>query len=558
MSDNTRSSNTEPQKPMMRKAFGNLSLIWLVPLVAILVGGWLIWRDMASKGPEITVSFKSAEGLNEGKTEVRYRDVNVGTVKKIELSDDFSKVKLTIQMKADLEPYLTDKTKFWVVRPRVSARGISGLETIVSGAYIEVVPNKTGKSVRQFVGAEEPQFVADGSDGTRFLLTTNNLGSLSTGAPVFLHGVAVGEVLDTDLDAAAKTVSVPIYVRAPYDKMIKPGSLFWDASGIGFDIGTQGISVHAQSLRSVVQGGINFTTPDSEQSAEPAGANTVFTLYKNRRDAENGDTGISQKFILYFDGSVRGLQPGAAVEFHGIRIGTVDNVRLEYVRRTGTFRVPVEVTIEPEKVRTIGTAPASLKEYDEVVGQLVNEGLRAQLKSSSFLTGQLYVDLDMHPLAPARYLGDGTSDLVELPTIDSPNGSLMETASALLDKLQAIPVQEIGDRVLGTVKGMEKITNSPKLTESLNNIAEASDGIKRLVDHLDTSVLPATEKALDQAGKTMTDLRDMTAPNSPVRYNLEEALKELSSAARSVRALADYLEQNPNALILGKSDKSGD
>ncbi|OKH89781.1 intermembrane transport protein PqiB [Thalassospira sp. TSL5-1] len=551
--DNQNRAPSEPQKPEVRRGLQNLSLIWLVPLVAIIIGGWLLWREVASKGPEITVTFQSAEGLTAGKTAVRYRDVDVGLVKEINLSDDFSNVVLVLQMNSDVEDYLTDKTKFWVVRPRVSARGISGLETIVTGAYIEIVPSKEGEPTKEFVGSEEPQLVADGSDGTRFVLTANELGSINPGAPILLHGVSVGEVLDTSLDAAAEKVSIPIFVKAPYDKLVKNDSRFWDSSGVSVDLNAQGVSIHAQSIRSVIQGGINFMTPAGNEKAAPAKSNTVFTLYKNRKQAESLVQGYTQKFMLYFEGSIRGLSADAPVEFRGIRVGTVDSVNLEYLRDKGIFRAPVQITVEPERIQTVGAEPKSAAEYKAVLDQLIEHGLRARLKTSSFLTGQLYVDMDMYPLSPARYLGDDSSGIQELPTLPNQIDEITESLQSLLAKVETVPIEQIGMRVLGTVEGMENLVTSPELKKSMKSIQEASNGINQLVSHLDSSVLPATEQALDEARKTLADLRDMTAPNSPVRYNLEESLKEISTAARSVRTLADYLEQNPNALILGKS-----
>jgi paraquat-inducible protein B len=551
--DNQNASQPEPQKPAVRRGLQSLSLIWLVPLVAVVIGGWLIWREISSKGPEITVTFQSADGLSEGKTAVRYRDVDVGSVKKIDLSDDFSKVILTLQMNADVEQYLTDKTRFWVVRPRVSPRGISGLETIVSGAYIEIVPNENGKPATEFVGLDEPQIVSDGSEGTRFILTTDEVGSIASGTPVLLHGVAVGEVLDASLDASGNKVSIPFYIKSPYDKQVKNDSRFWDSSGVSVDLNAQGISVRAQSIQSVIQGGINFMTPDGNENADPAKSNTVFNLYKDRKQAESLMQGITQKFLLYFDGSIRGLSADAPVEFRGIQVGTVDSVNLEYLRDKGLFRAPVQITVEPERIRTVGEKPQTAEDYKQVLSQLVEHGLRARLKTSSFLTGQLYVDLDMYPLAPARYLGDETGNLEELPTLPNQIDEITDSLQSLLAKIETIPIEQIGIRVLGTVEGMENLVTSPELKKSMESIQEASNGINQLVSHLDTSVLPATREALDEAAKTMTSLRDMTAPNSPVRYNLEESLKEIATAARSLRTLTDYLEQNPNALILGKS-----
>lgn len=550
--ENSSSSDQGPGSPEIRKGWGRFSIIWLVPLVALIIGGWLLWRDIVSKGPEITVTFEAAEGISAGKTAIRYRDVDVGQVTAINLSDNLDYVELTIRMSADFADYLTDKTRFWVVRPRVSARGITGLETIVSGAYIEVVPDSSGAKSREFVGEEEPQYIPNDNDGTRFVLKAEELGSLSTGTPVLLRGIEVGEVLDTELEANAEGVSIPVFIRKPFDALVKRDTRFWDSSGIALDLNADGLSVRAQSVRSVLAGGINFYTPDGSVNAEKAEADTVFRLHESFEKAELLAQGYSQKYILYFDSSVRGLSRGAPVEFNGIRVGTVESVDLEYVVNQGTFRVPVVVTIEPERVSLVGSRQGGV-DPKQTVAKLIESGLRARLKTGSFITGQLFVDLAMNPVSPARYLGDQQADLPELPTLPQKLDEIANSLSSLLEKVETFPLEEIGIRLLGTVEGMETIVTSPALSEGMDSLKEAAAGISSLVNNLDTTVLPATQTALDAAREALGGVRDVTAPTSPVRYNLEQALKELSATARSLRDLTEFLEQNPSALILGKS-----
>jgi paraquat-inducible protein B len=505
-----------------------------------------------SKGPEITVSFQAVEGLSAGKTAVRYRDVDVGQVTAINLADDLEHVVLTIRMNADFSDYLTDKTRFWVVRPRVSARGITGLETIVSGAYIEVVPEKSGEKARKFVGEEEPQFVPDTEDGTRFVLKAEELGSLGEGTPVLLRGVEVGEVVDTELDDNADGVTIPVFIRKPFDALVKRETRFWNSSGIALDLNAEGFSVRAQSVRSVLAGGINFYTPTGHENSEVAEADTVFRLYDSREKAELLAEGYSQRYILYFDSSVRGLSRGAPVEFNGIRVGTVESIDLEYVVSQHSFRVPVEVTVEPERVSVVGGRLGDV-DPQETIETLIENGLRARLKTGSFITGQLFVDLSMHPVSPARYLGNRQGDLPEMPTLPQKLDEIANSLTSLLEKVETFPIEEIGIRLLGTVEGMENIVTSPALNNGMVSLQQAAAGINTLVTNLDASVLPATQNALDAAREALGGVRDVTAPTSPVRYNLEQALKELGATARSLRELTDFLEQNPSALILGKS-----
>ncbi|MBO6807402.1 MlaD family protein [Thalassospira sp.] len=550
-------SDQTPETPDIRKGWGRFSLIWLVPLVALIIGGWLLWRDIVSKGPEITITFESAEGLSAGKTAIRYRDVDVGQVTAINLADDLEHVVLTVRINADFKDYLTDKTRFWVVRPRVSARGITGLETIVSGAYVEVVPDKTGNKARSFVGEEEPQFVPNEEDGTRFVLSAEELGSLGEGTPVLLRGVEVGEVLDAELDANADGVSIPVFVHKPFDALVKRETRFWDSSGIALDLNAEGFSVRAQSVRSVLAGGINFYTPPGHENAEMAAADTVFRLHESLEKAELLAEGYSQRYKLYFDSSVRGLSRGAPVEFNGIRVGTVENVDLEYVVDQRSFRIPVEVTLEPERVSIVGGRLGDV-DPQETIETLVDNGMRARLKTGSFITGQLFVDLSMQPVSPARYLGDQQGELPELPTLPQKLDEIANSLTSLLEKVETFPLEEIGIRLLGTVEGMENIVTSPALNNGMVSLQQAAAGISTLVTNLDASVLPATQTALDAAREALGGVRDVTAPTSPVRYNLEQALKELGATARSLRELTDFLEQNPSALILGRSGPEED
>ncbi|MBX2830701.1 MAG: MCE family protein [Rhodospirillales bacterium] len=555
--ENTSSSDWRPGMPEVKKGWGRFSIIWLVPLVALIIGGWLLWRDIMSKGPEISVTFQGAEGISAGKTAVRYRDVDVGQVIEVKLAEDLEHVRLAIRMDADFSDYLTDKTRFWVVRPRVTARGITGLDTIVSGAYIEVVPDKTGERKRTFVGEEDPQLVHNQEDGTRFILKAEELGSLGAGTPVLLRGIEVGEVLDTELDENAKGVSISVFIRKPFDALVKRDTRFWDSSGIALDLNADGFSVRAQSVRSVLAGGINFYTPDVSVNEDKAPAETVFRLHGSLEKAELLAQGYSQKYILYFDSSVRGLSRGAPVDFNGIRVGTVESVDLEYVVSQRSFRVPVVVTIEPERVQFVGVNVGDI-DPTATIQTLVDGGLRARLKTGSFITGQLFVDLSMNPVSPARYLGNGKGNIPELPTLPQKLDEIANSLTSLLEKVETFPLEEIGIRLLGTVEGMENIVTSPALTEGMASLQQAAAGLSSLVENLDSSVLPATQTALDAAREALGGVRDVTAPTSPVRYNLEQALKELSATARSLRDLTEFLEQNPSALILGKSGPKED
>ena len=299
------------------------------------------------------------------------------------------------------------------------------------------------------------------------------------------------------------------------------------------------------------------STPPGHENAEMAAADTVFRLHESLEKAELLAEGYSQRYKLYFDSSVRGLSRGAPVEFNGIRVGTVENVDLEYVVDQRSFRIPVEVTLEPERVGIVGGRLGDV-DPQETIETLVDNGMRARLKTGSFITGQLFVDLSMQPVSPARYLGDQQGELPELPTLPQKLDEIANSLTSLLEKVETFPLEEIGIRLLGTVEGMENIVTSPALNNGMVSLQQAAAGISTLVTNLDASVLPATQTALDAAREALGGVRDVTAPTSPVRYNLEQALKELGATARSLRELTDFLEQNPSALILGRSGPEED
>ena len=367
---------SEPETPQAL-AFrrSGISIVWLIPLVALAIGGWLAFKTYSEQGPLIHIDFNSATGLQAGKTKVKFKDVDVGEVTAIDVNPDLKTVRVTAQLKYGAVRYLTQGTRFWVERPRVTASRVSGLETLLSGAYIAIDPVIEGESARSFVGLEEPPLFTTSEAGKRFMLRSATLGSLNIGSPVYYRQIQVGQVVGYQLDPEGRAVNIEIFVSAPHDAVVLKHTRFWNASGLDFSISTNGVKVDTESLLAVLIGGVSFDTPDTiDSDRTPASAEDVFPLYPTRDEAHAKTYAHKERYLLFFQGSVRGLSVGAPVLLRGIAVGQVLDVQLQFSVDDFEFHIPVLVEVEPDRVGIRGD-DAKLKGVD-VIERLVNMGLR--------------------------------------------------------------------------------------------------------------------------------------------------------------------------------------
>jgi paraquat-inducible protein B len=515
-----------------------LPLVWLIPAVAAVAAAWLAWNTYSNEGPTITITFETASGLEPGKTHIKYRDVPLGIVENVELSEDLSHVVVTAQMERSAAPHLKEGTEFWIENARVTASGISGLGTLVSGAYIGVKPGD-GESTREFTGSEEPPVLQVTVPGTRYVLHSDRRGSISANSPIYYRGIQVGEVLGSSLADDAKGVTVFAFVRAPYDKMVKTNTRFWNAGGVDVSFGAQGLKVRTESVVSLLIGGITFETPGSAKRDESAPENHQFTLYTSYDDI--AEAGYTQKvrYLLNFTGSVGGLEPGAPVTFRGMKIGVVESLELEIDTTDYSVRVPVVIEIQPERARIVGDdGENGTRDRMEV---FIEKGLRAQLRSGSLLTGSLLVALDFFPDDPPKKMAHVDGNFV-IPTVPSTIEQLTEKASDFLRSLADAPVADLVVELRNTVKSVDSLLNSPALKGGMNELAP---------------LLASIRAASDSAKVTLEGAGTMVGNDSALRADLLRMLDELTEMARSVRTLTDYLERNPNSLIFGKPNQGG-
>jgi paraquat-inducible protein B len=523
-----------PQADVIPRSRWRMQLVWLVPIVAVLIGGWLATKAVLERGEKITVSFKTGEGLEAGKTKLKLKDVDIGIVEAVMLSPDQKRVVARAEVTRDVASLLVDDTRFWVVRPRISGGTVSGLGTLLSGSYIDVDVGSSKKSRRAFVGLEAPPVFASDMPGREFTLKSTGLGSLDVGSPVFFRRLRVGQIASYQLDPDGKGVTLKVFVNAPYDAFVKANTRFWHASGVNMEFDANGLKVETQSIVSVIIGGVAFESPADTTEDIPAAANTRFELYTSRGDAMKQHDRIIDRYVVNFTDSVRGLTVGAPVDFRGVVIGEVKAIYTRFDRGTRRFSIPVEVEIYPERFTSryqtgaggrLGENPRELANY------LVANGFRFQLRSGNPLTGQLYLAFDYFPDAKKASI-DWDKTPPELPAVPRTLQSLQDSVTRLLTKLNAIPFEAIGN----DARAAMKTTNS-------------------LLSQVDKNVVPKAHDTLMSAQSALDSANNALQPDSSLQQSTEEAMRELTLTASSLRNLVDYLQQHPEALVRGKSEQ---
>src|SRR5450830_139527 len=518
------------------------SVVWMVPVIAALIGLWLVIHSITSQGPVMTITFKSAEGLEVGKTKLRYKDVDVGQVKAITLSTDRKNVLVTAQLIKSAADILASDTRFFVVRPRISGGSVSGLSTLLSGAYISVDVGVATDSTDQFTGLESPPLVTRDSVGHEFVLHGKQIGSINYGSPVYFRHINAGHVTQYSLDKDGQGITLRVFIDAPYDQYVNTQSRFWHASGVEISLDANGVKVATESLSALIDGGLAFQdTEDAIPGQKPADNGTAFPLFENREQAMRSPDTRVRSFLMYFKDSLRGLSKGAPVDLHGIVIGEVRSIGVDFSDNGNVPRFPVEISIYPDRLRSQlqhGTPVPdddTIRKEHALLDQLVAKGLRAQLRSGNLLTGQLYVALDFFPeSAPAKINWNGA-----YPVLPSNNGGLSEiqdTVGRITKKIDQVPFEKL----------------SAQLLTALTTLNKTLESTEKLSSHLDTEVTPELTSTLKEARATLTSANAVLSEDAPVQQDLRDALKQVAKSARSLANLTDTLERHPDALVFGK------
>jgi paraquat-inducible protein B len=495
--------NDPPEPEIVTKRGWLPSLVWVIPLIAALIGVGLVVKSVLEKGPTINISFISAEGLETGKTKVKYKDVDIGFVKAIKLAKNHSRVNVEVQLTKEAEDFAVKDSRFWVVRPRIGASGVSGLGTLLSGAYIGVDGGRSTETQTQFVGLESPPAVTVDQKGHQFTLRGESLGSIDIGSPVFYRRVQVGQVTGFSLDKDGTGVTVQVFISAPFDQYVGTNSRWWFQSPPGQAVGVQ------------------------------APNNMTFRLGSDEVDAMREPDGEPVRVVMNFNQSLRGLSVGAPVDFRGIVLGQVTNIGVEYDPQTKNFNMPVTMDLYPDRLRRRSRGQpvpdTGSEDSHRMLLALVNHGLRGQLRTGNLLTGQLYVAIDLFAKAPKATV-DVTRDPIELPTIPNSLDELQLQIADIAKKLDQVPFDQIG-----------------------NNLNAALKNADHLFTQLDKEVLPQTRDTLAAAKQTFGSAEATLQQDSPLQSDVHQALQELTRTLQSLNALSDYLERHPESLLRGKS-----
>lgn len=507
-------------------------LIWLLPLCALLVTVWLIYKAVSEKGAEITIDFPTAEGLEVDKTKIRYLDVEIGKVTAVSINEDGKTIRVTAQMNKDTDQYLTKSTQFWVVKPQVGLSGITGLNTLLSGAYIAIKPAQ-GKHTHNFIGLTQAPILKTNAQGRQFILETTNVNSMRAGTPINFHGITVGEVLNYELANNADGIKLNVFINSPYDQFIRKDTRFWIDSGVDLSANADGFKVRTGPLASLLSGGIAFRTSPEDKTTVLE--NSVFPLFENYEKSAETQYHDTMKMVMFFSGSVRGLTVGAPVSLRGIPIGKVVNIELKIDEQTSDIHIPVIVEIEADRIKTLHEQQdVSTKDN---IHRLINQGLRAQLQTGSLLTGQLFIALDMFPKNKAIAHSNET-DYPEFPTVPNSLDQITQSAQGIMDKISKLPLEDMTTEMTKTLQTLQ--TTSKEANKTL----AAMKGTLNSADN--------TMKSADKTLQSTQQVLGTLAPGSTTQYELHNLLQQMTQTANSIKQLTDYLEQHPDSLLRGK------
>ncbi|MCB8879907.1 MCE family protein [Acidisoma cellulosilytica] len=555
-------SSQIPSAAVQKKGRKRVSLIWGIPVITVLIGGWLVWDTYSKRGPLISITFDQGMGLTAGQSVVKHRDVTLGTVTSVKLTPDMNHVVVKIQMTRDATPLISDKTKFWIVRPRFFAGSLSGLGTLLSGPFIDLLPSPdAGKPQTTFVGLEDPPVLQSVVPGRNFVLQADHIGSVSLGAPIFYRDLQVGQILGWDIGDMAKSVTIHAFVRAPYDAYVHADSRFWNASGLAVKLGADGVQVKIQSLDALLLGGIAFSTSDDDATGTEAKSGTSFPLYDSQDAADQASYDRRVPFVAYFLGSVAGLGPGSPVTFQGLRIGEVKSVDMEYDGATNTVRAPVRFEVQPQRIKNINTVAARGPLAN--VQQLVASGLRAQIQKSNFLTGQSEISLVILPNAPKASVTFQNNEIV-FPTSSGAFDSITTSVTTLLAKINNMPFDQMSASLTSALAGLSNLTNGQQTKQAVASLAGTLAASQDLVKNLNAEAgpalksLPALAKQLKAASGNLNLLlvsaNSAYGGDSHFSRQLEQLMTQLNDMAQSFRALSDLLTSHPEALIRGRAN----
>ena len=542
-------------------------VVWSVPLAALLIVAFLGLRAVADRGIDVVVTFDQAAGARVNDTKVIYLGAEAGHVTKIGVNDDGRRIDMTLRMDPRAESGLTTTTKFWLVGAKPTLNDLSSVKAAVSGLTIGVAPGLGGAPARHFEGLSEPPVVMPGTAGTAHVLTSNDLGSARVGSPIYFHGQDIGRITGVRF-LAERGFKLDIFVFAPYDRMIRPGTQFWIASPLQVALSDKGATANVEHLSAVFSGAVEIELPAAQPGDAPSPPGSEFTLSPSQNDAESGPTGPEVPYAFNFNGAGGELSVGAEVRLLGFPVGVVKSVRLVLDPATGAPGTAAVAALWPLRLHVAaqGTGePAGRATADAAVGRLLALGYRAKLVQKPPLIGGRIISLERVAQAAPTTLGRIDSGMREFPSVDNTGGSLDDITgqvNQLLTKLNKVPIEAIGTDVRQAAASLNRIVSSPQLTESLQHLNQTLAQAEKMMTEVEPQVGPLIEKlegAATELASTVAAARGLMAGDGAGNdASLPDAIRQLNDAARSVRTLSDYLSRHPESLIRGRRDAAPD
>ena len=526
----------------------SISRIWIIPILVVVVGGWMVYQQWKNQGPLITIELQSATGIEVNKTPIKVRDLDVGQVKKITLKPNLDGVLVTARIDANASHLLTDKSEFWVVAPRISFSEVSGLNTLLSGSYIAMAANDSGKEQLNFIALERPPVTPAGTPGLHVILQSDDEFAYKPGDPIIYKGFKVGEFEDAVFNIEERVVYYDAFIEAPYHKLVTENTRFWDVSGVKLKLESSGVKMETGSLETLLANGITFGVPEGVQIGEQVVENAFFTIYGDIATASNARYKLTAEYVLLVDESVRGLTVGAPVEYRGIEIGNVTAINsfpaVEGNILERDYPIPVIINIYPGKVRQPDTEEG-LNAIKQTIRNWLRKDLRATLRMGNVLTGGLFVDLQ-HVSKP-----DDSDEIAVLngyeviPTVSNEFTQITQKADAILDKINQLPLGDMVSNVLLAVEDMKLAAQS---------VETASDDFDLLIENVDTELLNTN---LNKVLISLDSLLKNYSEGGLSQSEIKETVDTMQDTMRNLQPLLLKLNQSPNSLIFTDSNSSG-
>ncbi len=531
--------------PVIRRV-RKLSPVWGIPLLAFVIAVWLGVRAWQEKGKEIVIVFDSATGIEVNETEVRLKDVTVGIVTKVRLSDNLSKANVFVTLDRHVSAHLGEDTRFWLVTPRISVAGVSNLGTLISGVYIVMDPGNKSGTRTAFEGLAEPPPVQSDDKGTQYILKAERLGSLDIGSPVYNRQVKVGEVINYHLADDGNSVDIRVFIQSPHDQKVYTRSRFWNVSGFNVSVGSEGIKTQIASLASLIGGGMAFDNAGSYEVSKQAPSDHTFYLFDDRDSVLEGRFNLKYFYVLKFSHSVRGLKVGAPVEFRGIKVGEVVDIEVDTVDNIGK-NLHVFIAMEPQRLDP--ELELTREPVDAFIRNMVQQGLRGEMKTDSLLTGNLYIELyyaEDH--SPGEFIA--AENYAEIPTVDKPLDNLTRQFTDVAEKINAVPIDDIGKDLSNVLANINKIVTVWEEQNTAARVHGAFANVEKATAELDDTVAEA-KTTLAQLTVTLKSIDHTVAPDSQLHFEIIEMLDAVTEASDSFDRFVEELYRYPSSLVFG-------